>query len=552
MLHKIYCNRFHRQNLYFNSNLNVVLGTPTGDNSIGKTTLLMIVDYVFGGETYSRSKDILENIHDHQICFTFRFKTRRYHFSRSFCNPNVVKKCDFTYQPLEEMSLKEFNTWLSEHYDLNYCKLTFRDAVSRYMRIYGKDNCDEKRPLSAFSNDTASNAIVSLLKLFNMYEDIDELEQNAREAKEKLKVYKDAQKHNFITNISKRDYEKNSKQIEALTLKLEEFTKNFQLTILDKDQMLSDRAIELKKKLLDTRRIRNSVKNKLKDVEINADYHFKISKSSFTELKRFFPQINIEHLEEVDRFHREIAKVFHVELEHEKNLLSNRLFELNNIVHNLEHELSALTTTPNFSTEALNQFAETKEKIQKMSAQNSAYTKSENLKNDKFIATQRLQSIKSQYLGEVEKRINSKMEKLNNSLYKGLYNSPVLHLEENSYSFHTPNDTGTGIAYKGVVVFDLAVFQLTNLPILVHDSIILKQISDEAVGNILKQYISSEKQVVIALDKQTSYDKETAKLLQQNSIIELGPDKKALFGRSWSRKSTDKNLDENQNIHEGN
>ena len=41
----------------------------------------------------------------------------------------------------------------------------------------------------------------------------------------------------------------------------------------------------------------------------------------------------------------------------------------------------------------------------------------------------------------------------------------------------TPDDTGTGIAYKGLVVYDLAVLGLTRLPVLVHDSVVLKQIS---------------------------------------------------------------------------
>ena len=35
--------------IVFNSGLSVVLGTNTGDNSIGKSTFLLIVDFVFGG-----------------------------------------------------------------------------------------------------------------------------------------------------------------------------------------------------------------------------------------------------------------------------------------------------------------------------------------------------------------------------------------------------------------------------------------------------------------------------------------------------------------------
>ena len=101
------------------------------------------------------------------------------------------------------------------------------------------------------------------------------------------------------------------------------------------------------------------------------------------------------------------------------------------------------------------------------------------------------------------------------------------------YLFFTPDDTGTGIAYKGLVVFDLAVLSLTKLPILVHDSVVLKQISDNAIEKIIELYSSSEKQIIIALDKQDSYSKKTARLLSESTVLNLGNNGKELFGRSW-------------------
>ena len=73
-------------------------------------------------------------------------------------------------------------------------------------------------------------------------------------------------------------------------------------------------------------------------------------------------------------------------------------------------------------------------------------------------------------------------------IYKDKHNAPVPHFTEANYTFHTPEDTGTGIAFKGLVVFDLAMMHLAKLPILVHDSLILKQISDDTIENILAQY----------------------------------------------------------------
>ena len=57
MLAEISCSEFKhhcevRSPIRFNEGLNVVLGTDAGNNSIGKSTLLMIVDFAFGGTDY--------------------------------------------------------------------------------------------------------------------------------------------------------------------------------------------------------------------------------------------------------------------------------------------------------------------------------------------------------------------------------------------------------------------------------------------------------------------------------------------------------------------
>ena len=77
---------------------------------------------------------------------------------------------------------------------------------------------------------------------------------------------------------------------------------------------------------------------------------------------------------------------------------------------------------------------------------------------------------------------------------------------------------------------------LTKLPIVVHDSIVLKQISDNAIENIMNQYIISGKQTVIALDKQQSYSTKTSELLEKYSILKLASNGRELFGRSWGKK----------------
>ena len=124
-------------------------------------------------------------------------------------------------------------------------------------------------------------------------------------------------------------------------------------------------------------------------------------------------------------------------------------------------------------------------------------------------------------------------------IYKDKHNAPVPHFTEVNYTFHTPEDTGTGIAFKGLVVFDLAMMHLAKLPILVNDSLILKQISDDAIENILAQYSACVKQIIIALDKQDSYSTRTATELEEHTVLRLAPDGNELFGRLWSKHANE-------------
>lgn len=71
--------------------------------------------------------------------------------------------------------------------------LTFRDAVGRYTRVYGKENYDEKHPLTYVKTEKDKKAMYALLKLFNRYMPIAEVAKQADESSEKLKAYTKAQ-----------------------------------------------------------------------------------------------------------------------------------------------------------------------------------------------------------------------------------------------------------------------------------------------------------------------------------------------------------------------
>lgn len=223
MLHEIYCEQFHQKRIVFNPGLSVVLGTNTGDNSIGKSTFLLIVDYVFGGSTYAGTTDIIENVGSHDIYFSFIFGEETFKFCRNSINAHTVWKCNDSYEKVEEIGLSDYCKWLDSKYAISLPELSFRDAVGRYIRVYGKNNCDERHPLHYQATEKTEKACTALLKLFDAYTPLKETEAAAQRSDAELTAYKKAQALQFIAKITKRVYEKTKKIFAVLRHKLKSF-----------------------------------------------------------------------------------------------------------------------------------------------------------------------------------------------------------------------------------------------------------------------------------------------------------------------------------------
>ncbi len=436
------------------------------------------------------------------------------------------------------MPISDYCEWLAKQYDFSIYKLSFRNAVSRYIRAYGKGNYDEKHPLHIVSTETGEKATIALLKLFEQYKTIDDLESRVKKSADNLQTYTQAQAHNFVAKIGIRKYEQNKRDILKKTAEIEQLSSELDKGLLDLDSVASEQAIEIKQQLSHARRMRSRLRGKLSIIENNVTYEFSDTTETFSELMQFFPGVNIHHISEIEQFHRKIASIFKAELKNEKQRLQKQLIEFDTIIKCLEEQLDNLIKNPHLSKIVLQRHADALKTIEQMQRENESYEKTQELKRIRNEDLSSLKQIRSEQFGILEKNINTEMDRINGLLYSERYNPPILHFNGSNYTFHTPDDTGTGIAYKGLVVFDLAILHLTKLPILLHDSLILKQISDDAIENILQQYSESGKQVIIALDKQDSYSPKTSAILEENMVIKLAPNGEELFGRSWSKQSS--------------
>lgn len=533
MLYEIYCERFHQKKIIFNEGLSVVLGTDCGHNSIGKSTFLLIVDFVFGGNTYSGAEDIIKNIGSHDIYFAFKFNNVLYKFCRNNMEAKEVWECDDNYHKIKSCDVKDFCNWLDRMYKIQLADLTFRDAIGRYIRVYGKSNCDEKHPLQSSPKEKSEKATYAVLKLFNKYSSIKDAQFQADTVSEKYKTYSNAQKFDLIVRITKNEYNQNLKKIELIKKEINKFTNSIENQIIGNDPSISEEALHYKNLLSSARRTQGSLKAKYNVLCNNQDYKFPLTTNTYIELNRYFPNVELKNIEKVETFHNKIAGIFKEELIEEKNKLKQAIQQYNLKINSYEDTLRKLLNNADIPKKVLQQHAILLRELEMLQKQNNSYLQGTELRESKKESLERLNDLKTKQFSIVQDKINTKMASLNNYIYAGMCNSPLLYFTNNGYNFYTPDDTGTGIACKGLVILDLAILSLTKLPIIVHDSLILKQIYDNAIEKIIELYIQANKQVIIAFDKQNSYTPKVQKLLNENAVLNLSPDGKELFGKSW-------------------
>jgi phage host-nuclease inhibitor protein Gam len=543
MLVEIRCDEFisygeQRPPIVFHSGLNTVLGDEAGSNSIGKSTFLMIVDFAFGGNDYvTRSLDVQKQVGPHIIQFAFEFNDGIHHFSRETIDHTYVNRCDDNYNPISDMPIADYREFLLEHYKIDLPLTSFRDIVGRYFRVYGRENLDEKKPLHSVRQETDKDAITALLKLFDMYAPVASLAEAVTNSKKEKDAYKKAQDFHFVPKIGKRKLAQNEKRIAELQTELLRIQKASGEQIMGLDTQQAQEVAALKQRLGNVRRQRGRLESQLRAVENDLAFDNPRLKNDFGDLLLFFPEANLKKIEDIERFHRQLAHVLNSEFEEAKQRLTALIQVAEEEINSLVKEIRASGLPPKVSRGVLESYSTKKEEIAFLEKENKAYRKMEELKAAAKSLEERLNALQEEQIGFLQSEINVKMNALNDYVYGGEKKPPVLTIKKpNSYTFLTPDDTGTGSSYKGLVVFDLSVLELTPLPALAHDSVILKQIGDEPLERIMELYSRSSKQIFIALDKKGSYLEKTQEILDHTAVIHLSVGGNELFGRSWNVK----------------
>lgn len=532
MLAEIRCEKFNQKIIYFNSGLNVILGDSKATNSIGKTTLLMIIDFVFGGNTYiSNGTDIIENLGNHVFQFKFVFGQENLYFARNTNNYKFVYVCDKNYIKKSEISLEEYKKMLFSKYNLDYLGNNARTIIGTFSRIWGKDNYTVDKPLKTkdSKNDTA---IINLIKLFDKYKFIASLENQIDKIKRQNNAINEAVKGDLIPKINKKQYDDNKIELIEISKKIEEFKKNADNFDLDLKTLMSEELMELKEQKNSLYIKKNQLLNRVKRIENNLNSEDIKIKKKFSKLVEFFPNINIEKLNEINDFHNKISISLKSELIKEEEQLKTLLNIIETDIENITLEINKKIKIKSTSSYNIERLAELLKKENNLKQINQYYETLESNKTNLKDVKDELSKIKTNILSEISNRINIEMYNYFNIIYKDKRTSPTFSINLENYNLKRSGDTGTGSSYINLIAFDLSLFSITKLPILIHDTIMFKNIEVPAFENLIKIYKSFEKQIFISIDEIDKFSQQTKNVLNDRKAIELDKSN-TLFIKNW-------------------
>ncbi len=533
---------FPRGRIEFSSGLNICLGEDNAENSIGKSTFLFAVDFCFGGDSYCSQKELLEEVGNHKINFCLEFDKEPYYFSRSTENSKEVSVCDKNFSITKKISDVDFKKFLLEKYNLAKTGLSFRQAVTSFVRIFGKDSSEIKNIVGVEGHNGGKKEILrNLIKLFEEYEEIKNLEEKSEAIQSekdeflsvaKSKIVKDGKIKNLSTLKESED------KLDQLNKELSQIAESNRIQTETVDAQRAAQAAELEKQITVLRRNRTKLLNEKSILEANLGSETKIQKENFDELKSFFPDLNIPHLEEIQNFHKQITKILKEETEEELLKLEYKISGIEKNLIEATQELTELSVPLSIPKKILEQYAAVSIQKNELEGQIDFYKNSKQISSRLKETKIELDDKKLSILKEIVSKINRKLEELSGKVNGNDSYAPRLNLDSASgYSFYAPKDSGTGTAYLSMILYDLAVLELTRLPFVIHDSVLFKNLSDNRVIKVFEEYEKSNKQIFVSFDKKNSYESDVLKkTIENHTVIELYAGGGELFGRSWAKK----------------
>lgn len=488
----------------------------------------MLVDFAFGGSDFpTKCDDVIKNVGHLEVVMEFLFD-KAYVFIRNTQTPESV----YCVEEQRLLTLREFTAFLKDKYLGSASEISFRDCVGGFFRIYQRNNYNHKRPLDLTVREKWEVVRKRILKMFNMYWIISHIEQERAVAQKTLKDINGTFNSGAVQKITKVQVNKNHAVISQLFTEIELIKESLRRNVTDIRSIINERSLELKQEKDALVEHKLSLKTQLSRVDSNLGNAKVINSKAFQAVLTFFPEVDSNKLLEVESFHTGITNILKDQLKAEQAVLIEALNAAQNDIAKLDAELLNLVDSREDSVYLLERLIDLDRQQSDLTQQNRYWALSAGAKDEIKRLKAAIDLALENSVTYIEQSLNSGVKEEITKIYSDEAISPVLTLGVKDYKFDHGDDRGTGKGFANMIALDLTFLRLTILPVLIHDSLLFKNMDTPAIEHLVEIYSSFSKQVFISIDEVKKYKASVQKIIEESMFIKLDKDRMA-FKVKW-------------------
>jgi hypothetical protein len=539
MLKEIQCPFFSHKKIAFHQGLNIILGDDDAKNSIGKSTALMIIDFAYGGESLLKDDaGAIKALGHHYYNFSFVFEGEPYFFSRSTDISDLVYVCDKDYVRKSELIVESYRKKLKELYRLASVESSFRSIISPFSRIWKKGGLEPDQPFISALKEASGIAINRLVDIFGHSADIAAEKKVIDEQKKRKKLITGSMSAKIIPSINKTQYKANARTISENTVQLVQLKQGFSGALSAYDALFDENLRRLQQRKNELTSTKSELQSKVTRLQREISGITPRLAENIALVAEFFRAVDVERLEQVETFHHKIGNIVKKELKDELAAAQSEESTLTIEIMSLDHQIQTALSDKGMPDDLFKRVFDLKEVTDKATEENKHFDQKSQLVEALKLSGQRMDAIYSNIFLGIQTKINLKLKAFNKVVYGPARNSSELHIKSaKSYSFNSPDDSGTGKSYAGLIGFDLAMLSLTPLPFFIHDSVVYKNIEIPATKKILRILsVIKAKQIFLSFDEAKKYGFEVEQILKKSTVLKLSHND-LLYKKDWRDKN---------------
>lgn len=561
MLKRLWSDRFlnqgeQRDPIEFHPGLNIVEGAAQAQNSIGKSTLLEIIDFIYGGSSFPDSDVVRrpEAVGHHTIYFTLLLRGQEYHFSRATDRPGYVT-CyadDHWRNQTEEWTKDDYFNFLLDQYGLTDMQTSWRDLIGRFSRRNEEVLALADRPLAAASREADDKATNIALRLFGIYAEIATVLQRYKDVDKQVATLNAMAKGRYSAYIALRNKDERKEAERNLAdakVELRQLRVGQDLTLFDNERRVRAEQQTAKAELQPLTAMLSALQGRLANVDSVLAGATRITTNDLEEFYAFFPSAERERLETIEFYHHELSRILTTQLEEQRLQYRAQIANIEMRIKEQQARILALGKDVQLDEEDYDRSLQVHSTVERLEEQIRAYDANEQLKEERKKLLDSLDHSLPDRVGHIAAEVNSEMDAANRQLYPQGERKvcPKFSFKVTrkgvSYEFSHEGDTGSGAKSRHLALFDIAMLRLTPLPFLIHDSAMIKLVAFGPVRELIQVYSTSAnlrsgaaepKQVFFSFDATQAYGRRAEEFVDQFRVIHLGEDAEALYGFTWN------------------